>query len=725
MMNMRLFLILLVAAVVITAFSFARGADYMALGTLFEQNDIMVIRMDNNGNFRQIKFVPLLPGSKEKWSINASTKGNLCFASPVNLDVIRVMRNGSVVPIADQEASKLDYAGPVAISPDNRFLILRHNVYTATIKTFGVRENDGLTSTGFVLEVGGTEVAVSSRGNTVITITGNIDHDEILVLTLNEDGRIEDTGQRIDISPLRMTYGLEMARNGSFALVHQLGRAAVLAIDRAGNVSYNHYIRDNFPRYSGIEDIEITNSSRYVIIAFHGGDGGGSVRSYRVELDFSLTPVDFVFIYNSPMELAITPDDNFVLVQHLCGIAYQQRLTSIRLNHDGTFGTPVTQLTMLDYLSDMEFIPPQVVGAYGVCEDEAERPVYMETFADWQGGSVPGVFDVPESWQLPDGALALRPTSTTNCFGFWQSPVDALMVVPYSVYRARFAIRASNSEPLDPERLPGLRLRTNAQTLQQANSLVLNSAPEGLLMPGSEPTTVTLFFEPPISSCSREETADDVFCSLDLMAFNADDDLDTTYVLSRMLVDRLPVECFDVEEVVRDYEFTDDAEGWTYGGAPGVFEMPQCVHAPGALLISAAGETNCFGFWNSDPADVVTSTAAELYRATFYVRTNQPDRWLVPTFRLRVATSLSGLITTQEIVSANDSEMSPYYDSSDPARQFEYPVYLYKPETPDPLQLVLAFDLLVFDETDNADTLFILDRVRLERLTLPTFPLDD
>ncbi len=299
------------------------------------------------------------------------------------------------------------------------------------------------------------------------------------------------------------------------------------------------------------------------------------------------------------------------------------------------------------------------------------------------------------------------------------------MVVPYSVYRARYVIRASNSGPLDPERLPGLCLRTNSQTLQQANSLVLNSAPDGLLMTMSDPTTFTLFFEPPISSCSREETMDDVFCSLDLMAFNEEDDMDTTYVLSRMLVDRLPVECFDVKEVVRDYEFAEDAEGWTYGGAAGVYEMPQFSHTPEALLISAAGETNCFGFWNSDPADVVTSTAAELYRATFYVRTDQADSWLVPTFRLRLGTSLNRLIATQEILSANDSEMSPYYDESDPARQFEYPVYLYKPETPEPLNLLIAFDLLAFDETDDADTLLILDRVRLDRLTLPTFSLDD
>lgn len=549
------------------------------------------------------------------------------------------------------------------------------------------------------------------------------------VYRLTPDGHLVAEGPAASYYPARGNQHMAISPDGRTCIVLSTDGVTVFRIHDDGTIS-------NVQAFSSSDAVaprmaDFTPDSRYALVAYAKGRRypDYQLESYRVERDGSLTKVDMLAdMQPSDKTIAITPDGNFALVSHSYYQFIWQTLSAIRINHDGTLTRLYDKdLVMYDQGQFIytRFIPPQVVGAYGEVEDEATRPVYMETFADWQGGSVPGVFDVPESWQLADGSLALRPTSATNCFGFWQSPVDALMVVPYSVYRARYVIRALNSGPLDPDRLPGLRLRTNAQTLQQANTLVLSSSPDGLLMTMSDPTTFTLFFEPPISSCSREETKDDVFCSLDLMAFNEEDDMDTTYVLSRMLVDRLPVECFDVKEVVRDYEFTDDAEGWTYGGAPGVFEMPQFSHVPEALLISAAGETNCFGFWNSDAADVVTSTAAELYRATFYVRTNQPDRWLVPTFRLRVGTSMSGLITTQEVLSANDSEMSPYYDSSDPARLFEYPVYLYKPETPDPLQLVLAFDLLGFDETDDAETLLILDRVRLERLTLPTFPLDD
>ncbi len=562
-------------------------------------------------------------------------------------------------------------------------------------------------------------------------VRGNWGDKTLDLYSITADGRLVAEGPAVSYYPARGNVGMAMSPDGRTCLILSIGPPVISVFRIHDDATITKVQAFSSQDAAAVEWAAFTPDSRYALIWYVGSLGRPqNLESYRVERDGSLTKVDGLGdILDSSGSIAVTPDGNFLLLAHnytAFGIRYI--LSAIRIHHDGTL-TRLTDKDLVVYDDNgffySHFIPPQVLGAYGVWEDEATRPVYMETFADWQGGSVPGVFDVPESWVTADGSLALRPTSTTNCFGFWQSPVDALMVVPYSVYRAQYVIGASNSGPLDPERLPGLRLRTNAQTLQQANTLVLNSSPDGLLMTMSDSTTFTLFFEPPISSCSREESKDDLFCSLDLMAFDEEDDLDTTYVLSRMLVDRLPVECFDVEEVVRDYEFAEDAEGWTYGGAQGVFEMPQFSHAPGALLISAAGETNCFGFWNSDPADVVTSTAAELYRATFYVRTDQPDRWLLPTFRLRVATSLSGLITTQEILSANDSEMSPYYDSSDPARQFEYPVYLYKPETPDPLQLVVAFDLLGFDETNDAETLFVIDRVRLERLTLPTFPLDD
>jgi hypothetical protein len=544
-------------------------------------------------------------------------------------------------------------------------------------------------------------------------------------------GHLEAEGPAASYYPAQGNQHMGISPDGRTCVVLSTNHPAITVFRINADATINK-VQDFSPSYYAAPWIaDFTPDSRYALIIYPGGSPWPyHLESYRINGDGSLTRVDALGDMELAQSLSISPDGNFALVSHHYYSDGQQTLSPIRIHHDGTLTRLIDKdLIMMGHFIHSRFIPPQVIEAYGVCEDEAERPVYMETFADWQGGSVPGVFDVPESWVMPDGSLALRPTSTTNCFGFWQSPLDALMVVPYSVYRARFAVRASNAgSPGGPEPiLPTLRLRTNAQTLQQADTLVLNSTPGGFLKTteDEEPTTFTLVFEPPISSCSREEEMDDVFCSLDLMAFNAEDDLATTYVLSQMLVDRLPVECFDVDQVVCDYEFTEDEEGWTYGGAPATFSLPHFEHVPGALLISAQGKTNCFGFWNSDPADAVTTSGEALYRATFYVRTNQPDRWRVPTFRLRLGTSRSELITTHEIISANDSEMSPYYDSTDPAYQFEYPVYLYKPETAEPLNLLLAFDLLNFDETDDANTLLILDRVRLERLTLPTFPLDD
>ncbi len=696
-------------------------ASYTAVATLCEKFYAQVIGLDSQGNITLKETLPA--GGAFCTQAEPTSDGRLLVIDGATTPYISIYSVDTSGVFNKRQELNIYEIFPT-FSPDNRYMVsesfeinnrlLLHKVSDYRLNFVEAIDLGG--DSGY-----GTEYSkVSGR-----FVRSNGEDRTLDVYRITPDEHLVAEGPAISYLEYSDGARMAMAPDGRtcFVLGGWAYEISVFRIHENGAIDYVETI--NSPEAWNIRLPGFTPDSRFAIFIFVGA-GPEYVQSYRIESNGRLTKVDALGNMQLAQSISITPDGNFALVSHHYYSNGQQTLSAIRIHHDGTLTwLNDKDLVMMGQFYYSRFIPPQVVGAYGVWEDEATRPVYMETFADWQGGSVPGVFDVPESWQLPDGSLALRPTSTSNCFGFWQSPVDALMVVPYSVYRARFAVRASSAVPLDPERLPGLRLRTNAQTLQQANSLVLNSSPDGLLMPGSEPTTFTLFFEPPISSCSREETADDVFCSLDLMAFNPDDDLDTTYVLSRMLVDRLPVECFDVEEVVRDYEFAEDAEGWTYGGAPGVFEMPQCSHVPGALLISAAGKTNCFGFWNSDPADVVTSTAAELYRATFYVRTNQPDRWLVPTFRLRVATSQNRLITTEEILSANDSEMSPYYDSNDPAYLYEYPVYLYKPETPDPLQLVLAFDLLAFDETDDAETLLILDRVRLERLTLPTFPLDD
>ncbi len=714
-----LFLVLLAAK--------AGASDYTAAATVWESFYAQVVGVDRQGNIALKQTLPT--GLHFFTELHPTSNGQLLIIDSITTPYGVVYTvSAPAVFNKTQELRRLYY---FAISSNDRYFVSYLPTKDVDNKLLlYIIENSQLQYTESVPLWGKSMLGIDYSKVSGTFIVNNYTDKTLDVYQVHPHGYLIAQGPAISYYPALGNVGMAISPDGRTCLILSISDPNIAVFRIHNDATITKVQAFSSQDASNVEWAAFTPDSRYALIWYTGGLlRPHELEIYGIERDGSLTKVDGIGgIQDSSGTIAVTPDGNFALLSHSYYAHIRQTLSTIRIHHDGT----LTRLTDKDLVMYNQrefyysrFIPPQVLGAYGLWRDYITRPAYVETFAEWQGGSVPGVFEVPESWRLPDGSLALRPTSTSNCFGFWQSPVDALMVVPYSVYRARYVIRASNSGPLNPERLPGLRLRTNAQTLQPANTLVLNSAPDGLLMTMSDPTTFTLFFEPPISSCSREETMDDVFCSLDLMAFNEEDDMDTTYVLSRMLVDRLPVECFDVEEVMRDYEFAEDAEGWTYGGAPGVFEMPQFSLVPEALLISAQGETNCFGFWNSDPEDVVTSTAAELYRATFYVRTDQPDRWLVPTFRLRLGTSLNRLITTQEILSANDSEMSPYYDSSDPARQFEYPVYLYKPETPEPLNLLLAFDLLAFDETDDADTLLILDRVRLERLTLPKFPLDD
>jgi hypothetical protein len=705
--------------------------DYTAAATVFERFYAQLIGLDRQGNICRRERLPA--GFQFTTLLCPRNDGRLITIDGETTPYISVYSLSSSRDFVKTQELNI-YEVYMAFSPDGRYAVGESFELNNRLLLFKV--SDSRLHLIQAINLGGRFSRVAHYSRVCGRFIRENHTDTTLELyRITPDGSLVPEGPAISYYHALGNMGMAMSPDGRTCIILSIPPPVISVFRIHDDGTITKVQAFSSPDAGAIEWAAFTPDSRYAIIWYTGGlPRPHEVESYRVERDGSLTKVDGLGdILWSSGSIAITPDGNFLLLAHnytAYGIRYI--LSAIRIHHDGTL-TRLTEKDLVVYDDNgffySQFIPPQVLGAYGAVPEGTEMPVYMETFADWQGGSVPGVFDVPESWVMPDGSLALRPTSTTNCFGFWQSPVDALMVVPYSVYRAQFAIRASNAgSPGGPEPiLPTLRLRTNAQTLQQADTLVLNSTPGGFLKTNNEevPSTFTLLFEPPISSCSREEEMDDVFCSLDLMAFNGEADIGTTYVLSRVLVDRLPVECFDVDQVVCDYEFTEDEEGWTYGGAPAVFNMPQCSHAPGALLISAAGKTNCFGFWNSDPADAVTTTAEAIYRATFYVRTNQPDRWRVPTFRLRLGTSLGSLVATHEIISANDSEMSPYYDSSDPAYQFEYPVYLYKPKTEEPLNLLLAFDLLNFDETDDANTLLILDRVRLDRLTLPTFPLND
>jgi hypothetical protein len=279
---------------------------------------------------------------------------------------------------------------------------------------------------------------------------------------------------------------------------------------------------------------------------------------------------------------------------------------------------------------------------------------------------------------------------------------------------------------LNAEQVPGIRLRATAQTFQQSDCLYITD-PARFLSPLAS-SLPPLFFEPPMSSVSREEELDDVFCALDLLSFDPAADLDTSYVLKSLVVDRIPTDALEwtTPTLVREYKFGTSVESWSLAGAPEEFTMPDGTYDPtsGTLILRATNNTNCFGYWHSNPDDCVTSSCGELYRATFEVHSDITDRTKVPEIRFRINTEDGQLGVSHSIQSTIDSEMSPYFDAARPARTFTYNIYLWKPPAAYQDKLILSCDLLNFSPFDSASGSIILDSARVTKHPLPQFPMD-
>ena len=455
----------------------------------------------------------------------------------------------------------------------------------------------------------------------------------------------------------------------------------------------------------------ITPDCRYYIQNFASYS---YAKIYRINDDGSLTYTNQIGPVSSSESIAITPDGNYVLIVNE-PYPTTTKLSTFRLYHDGT-SQRLKDMIYYGYFSDVKFIPPQVLAEWGATGEE------WATFDDWTTAGATAVFNLPAFDRTSSGTLTISTRDNTNTFGFWVSPADDVMVVPYSLYRARYLLRHCSTEP-EP-RLPTVRLRFNAQTFHQADELVLSSNPTALPMPGDDWTTFDLLFEPPVSSCSRPEERDDLYASLDVYSFNFEEDIGVPIELERVLVDRVPVDMLTTKSLVRDYTFSDSTEGWIAEGAPGTFDMPIAAHQPGRLSLTAVNSTNCFGYWTS-PDDIETSTGAELYRIQFAVSTDVTDRTLTPSFRLRLNTADLACAATQTIESRGDGEMSPYLNVTQPGKLFIYNLYFYKPVASEPSRMQISFDLINLTPEDATHGTLNLDRCTIHTLAIPHFPEDD
>ncbi len=323
----------------------------------------------------------------------------------------------------------------------------------------------------------------------------------------------------------------------------------------------------------------------------------------------------------------------------------------------------------------------------------------------WTSGSVPIVFSVPDFAWEPD-YLKIISTTNTNCFGFWQSPQDAVAAEADYLYRVRFNV---STDITAKSVIPQIRLRANSLNLQQYDVLSIESAGDGGASPATSGTDYDLYFVPP-----SNETA--VMLAFDLLNFNPDDAAVAELALDSVIVTRFALDSLSTPTVVQDYTFELSQEGWTAGGAPIVFTSPEYNHSAGALELRAITNTNTFGFWGNHPADI-TIEADRLYRGTFEIRTDVTNQAQVPEMRLRFNTENFQASHTFGISSAGDGANSPGTTNTTYDRMHFLP-----PANCVGAGLIVSFDILNFNPADAPTASLILDRAVIETLSPPGLP---
>jgi hypothetical protein len=323
----------------------------------------------------------------------------------------------------------------------------------------------------------------------------------------------------------------------------------------------------------------------------------------------------------------------------------------------------------------------------------------------WTTGGAPVVYALPDfAWET-DYLKTISQTNT-NTFGYWQSPPNAIPADADYLYRARFTV---STDITDRTLVPQLRVRANSSNLQQYDVLLIESAGDAGASPGLLGKDYDLYFVPPANDSAAT-------LAFDLLNFNPSDAPVAELALDTVIVERFALDSLSAATLVQDYTFDVSTDGWTTGGAPIAFSTPQYRYAGGALELRALTNTNTFGYWVNDPADI-TIEADRLYRGIFVVRTDVTNPALVPEMRLRFNAGNFQASQSFGITSAGDGANSPGTMNTPYDR-----LYFLPPANCIGESLIVSFDMLNFNPADAAEASFILDRATIETIPLPALP---
>lgn len=350
----------------------------------------------------------------------------------------------------------------------------------------------------------------------------------------------------------------------------------------------------------------------------------------------------------------------------------------------------------------------------GACNGDFVRRDAYAGFSSWSFITTPAVFTEPQSGIGPGGSLQIAATSNTSNFGFWSSPTTDIPLIGDSLYEARFLISTDETTPLQ---VPQFRLRLNLDNNQLNGAMVVDSVANALVAPISSPKEYWFYFSPSFGDGGNMGGAQSLSAAMDLMGFNPLDSPQASLFLHSLTVNRIAKRQLEGVTRATVYTFESGEEGWSFFSVPTVFREPVPSSSNGSLGLQSMSNTNTFGGWNS-PAEIPI-WGDTVYRARFLVHSDQTDRSIVPTVRLRLHSQDWQVSTNLVVNSTGNGDCSP---STTPV---EYEIYFYPPQEmiSGPIQnMFAAWDIMNFDPADSSQAILSVDQVILERLEVPRLP---
>lgn len=327
----------------------------------------------------------------------------------------------------------------------------------------------------------------------------------------------------------------------------------------------------------------------------------------------------------------------------------------------------------------------------------------------WEYKTLPEFFSEPRG-EWTTGSLVIEVTDNTNQFGFWTSESrERFVVLPGNIYRVEWRV----STEISPELvLPMVRLRVNATDEVESDYLVLNSVGDGTLMPTEEGRVYEMWINPFVMEGEPKEVygTGEYYLNFDVGNFDPGDAISGRIMLEEVVIERVERDEISSGPVIREYSFAGEAEGWTAGGLPGEYTLPESELSSSGLVLRAVDNTNTFGWW-SGKAEIMIEKG-RLYRVEYCVSSDESERMRVPQLRVRLNLYNEQMAMVKVIPSVSDARNSPGPEGE------TYEVYFSLPEfaltTPEPAYL--SFDLLNFDPDDSSTASLVLESVRVSEL---------